>query len=517
MTLRSALQPWLLWTGILVAVTAAMRLQRENLDLAHVALIYLLVVLGASVGGSRGLGLTLACLAFLLIDYFFQPPYDTFAIGRFDWTVLITFLATAAVATELLSQARTEAREAKRRADEVDWLSRLGAETLNAPRAEDALTRIAEVIHRTLQVRACEICQWGRDGLTAGAVVGEVIPESVAEDVRRMVRVAETGRALVVRTNGEEVTGSNPGTGVDPMVFRTSDPAALFIPLQGATRVVGVLRIAGTTGVSFDAAKRSFLTALAYYTALGVERVHLVREAAHAEALRESNRMKDVLVASVSHDLRTPLTTIKALAQVAALRGDDSARVIEQEADRLSRLVADVLDLSRIKGAVVRVEPELNTAEDLVGAALAPLSPDVQGRSVNLVLDMARPALVGTFDFVQSLRIVNNLIENALRFTPRGGTVELSVVRQDHELIFTGADRGPGVAPAERERIFEPFYRPPDAPPDAGRAGLGLAIARQLAELQGGRVTYAPRPGGGSVFQLCLPAADLDQESLGES
>lgn len=332
-----------------------------------------------------------------------------------------------------------------------------------------------------------------------------------------MVRVAETGRALVVRTNGEEVTGSNPGTGVDPMVFRTSDPAALFIPLQGATRVVGVLRIAGTTGVSFDAAKRSFLTALAYYTALGVERVHLVREAAHAEALRESNRMKDVLVASVSHDLRTPLTTIKALAQVAALRGDDSARVIEQEADRLSRLVADVLDLSRIKGAVVRMEPELNTAEDLVGAALAPLSPDVQGRSVNLVLDMARPALVGTFDFVQSLRIVNNLIENALRFTPRGGTVELSVVRQDHELIFTVADRGPGVAPAERERIFEPFYRPPDAPPDAGRAGLGLAIARQLAELQGGRVTYAPRPGGGSVFQLCLPAADLDQESLGES
>ena len=434
---------WQAWALIVLGVTLVMRLLRDDLDQAHVALIYLLVVLGASVGGGRALGLTLSCVAFLLIDYFFQPPYDTLAISRFDWTVLITFLATAAVATELLAQAQGEGREARRRADEVDGLSRLGAETLNAPRAEDALARIAEVIQRTLGGRECEICLWGPAGLAAGAVAGALAPRTDL-DRERMRRVAESGRALVVSTDGIEVEGRSAGTGLDPVVFQTPDTETILIPLQGATRVVGVLRIAGTTQVVFDAPKRSFLTALSYYTALGVERVHLVAEAAHAEALREADRMKDILLASISHDLRTPLTTIKALAQDLSLRGDETARVIEQQADRLGRMVADVLDLSRIKGGVVRVSPELNTAEDLLGAALAQLPPDEESRTVQLAVDMEHPALVGTFDFVQSLRILNNLIENALRFSPPGGQVDLSVVREGESLVRRRSGAGCG-------------------------------------------------------------------------
>jgi two-component system sensor histidine kinase KdpD len=512
----SSVRPWLTWTGALVLTTVAMRLLRDNLDQVHVALVYLLVVLGASVGGSRSLGLTLACLATLLIDYFFQEPYDSLGIGRLDWTLLITFLATAVVATALLSQVRSEAAEARRRTEEVEWLSRLGAETLNAARAEDALARIAEVIQTTLQVRTCQICQWGPGGLCSGAIAGEVAGADPPGGGGRLERVARSGRALVVRTDGREIEGAGNGVGIHPGLFQISDAAAIYLPLQGATRVVGVLQIVGGPEVKFDAAQRRFLTALAYYTALGVERVYLVAEAAHAEALREADRMKDVLLASVSHDLRTPLTTIKAVAQDAALRGDEAAKVIEQQADRLGRLVANVLDLSRIKGGGVRVEPALNTAEDLLGAALAPLATAAQGRVVTLSLDLDRPALIGTFDFVQSLRVINNLIENAVRFTPPGATVELSVEREAHELVFTVADRGPGVAPAEVERIFEPFYRPAGAPPDVGRAGLGLAIARQLAELQGGSVQYQPRPGGGSLFVLRLPATDLDVASLSD-
>ena len=163
---------WMAWAVILILTTVAMRLLRDNLDQAHSVLVYLLVVLGASVGGGRALGLTLACLSFLLIDYFFQPPYDSLAIGGFDWTVLITFLATAAVATELVATARAEAKEARRRADEVDWLSRLGAETLNAPRAEDALSSIADAIHRTLEVRECDVWRWERGTLTLGGRAG---------------------------------------------------------------------------------------------------------------------------------------------------------------------------------------------------------------------------------------------------------------------------------------------------------------------------------------------------------
>ena len=277
----------------------------------------------------------------------------------------------------------------------------------------------------------------------------------------------------------------------------------------------GTMLFSAPLGV--DEAKRRFLAALAYYAALGVERVDLVAEAERVEALRQADRLRDVLLASLSHDLRTPLTTIKAVAQQAASLGDGAAAVIEEQADLLSRLVGDLLDWSRLKAGAFPVNPELNTAEDLVGAVArqcAGLSGD--GRLTTSV-DLERPVLAGSFDFLQSLRILSNLVENGLRHTPPGTSVELSVRRNENLLEFEVADRGPGVAPEERDRIFEPFYRPSSSQPDVGRAGLGLSIARRLAEVQGGSLECLPREGGGSCFRLRLPAAelrDLPEESL---
>jgi K+-sensing histidine kinase KdpD len=351
--------PWAVWIAALVIVTVVMRGVRGDIETAHVVIPYLLLVLGGSATGGRALGFTLALSGFLLIDYYFQVPYDTLAVGKpLDWVVLVAFLATAGVATQLLARAQDEAREAKRRAEEVERLS----------------------------------------------------------------RVAE-----------------------------------------------------------------------------------------HAEALREANRLKDVLLASVSHDLRTPLTTIKALAQDMAAGGDGRAAAIEEQADRLSHMVGDLLDLSRIKSGAVPIHVELNTAEDLLGAArsqFAAVPPD----RIKTAVDLSQPALTGRFDFVQSLRILGNLIENALRYSPPDAGVEIEATREGHQLLFTVADRGPGVRASEQARIFEPFYRPDGSPPDTGRAGLGLSIARNLAELQKGTLTYQPRPGGGSVFLLRLPAADIAAE-----
>jgi K+-sensing histidine kinase KdpD len=247
--------------------------------------------------------------------------------------------------------------------------------------------------------------------------------------------------------------------------------------------------------------------------ALSAERERLLVEAEHARALREADRIKDVFLASVSHDLRTPLTSIKALAQDSALRGDENATVIEEQADRLSRFVGDLLDLSRLKGAAFPVTPELNTAEDLVGATMRQVAGLLNGRKLVPHVDTSQPALLGRFDFVQSLRILNNLIENALRYAPPATTVDLIVRREDDMLVFAVGDRGPGVAPADRDHIFEPFYRESSAAPDARRAGLGLSIARRLAEIQGGTLCYEARSGGGSVFVLRLPATDLLADS----
>ncbi|HEY2805294.1 MAG TPA: ATP-binding protein [Gemmatimonadales bacterium] len=356
----------IIWGLMMLLVTVVLSENRNETDQAHVVLTYLLVVVGGSSSSGRRLGLSLAGVAFFLIDFFFQVPYDRLAIGKpLDFVILLAFLVTALVTTQLLAVARSEGAEALKRADEVATLS--------------------------------------------------------------------------------------------------------------------------------------------------LERVELMRVAQHAEALREADRLKDVVLASVSHDLRTPLTTIKALAQDSALRGDENAAVIEEQADRLSRFVGDLLDLSRLQGGAMPSRPEVNTAEDLIGAAIRQMGSLIDGRLVLPQIDKSQPALVGRFDFVQSLRILNNLLENACRYAPADTKIELDVHRDSEALVFRVCDRGPGVAPADRQRIFELFYRAGSGPPDAGRAGLGLSIARRLAELQGGALQYEPRDGGGSVFVLRLPALDVDE------
>jgi two-component system sensor histidine kinase KdpD len=218
------------------------------------------------------------------------------------------------------------------------------------------------------------------------------------------------------------------------------------------------------------------------------------------------------LLAAVSHDLRTPLTTIKALAHAVASEGDPGSRAraasIEEEADRLNRTVADLLDLSRLDAGALTVRPELNAVEDLIGATLQRVSGVTGGREIVVHPPLSAPLLVGRFDFVHALRALGNLVENALRYSPSPAPVELSFERDGDVLRISVGDRGPGIAPDEERRIFEPFYRPEGARPDVGGAGLGLAIASRLAHAQGGRVYYEPRRGGGSIFVLELPASE---------
>ncbi len=509
--------PWLFWTLVLAAVTGGMLLLRDDLDQAHVALIYLMVVLGASASAGRAVGIGLACAGFALIDFFFQPPFDTLAIGkRPDWLVLLAFLATAAVATQLLARARAEAEGARRRAEEIDRLSLLGAETLSVGRAEEALGAIAHVIRDTIGVAVCEIVVRGtaRDIEVRVTAAGHTETAGSDGGARELLAwVAANGRVAAERQDGSVFRASRPPNENVSFDLALGDARALLVPLIVHERTVGVLRLAHTQAIALDPPQRRFLAALSYYAALGIERVRLVAEAEHAEALREADQLKDALLASVSHDLRTPLTTIKALAHDIAFTGDERAAVIEQQADRLNRMVADLLELSRLNAGALPVRRELNAAEDLVGAAIQQVSGALNGREVRASIEWSEPVLVGQFDFVHSLRILVNLIENALKYSPADTPIDIEVRRTDGMLHITVADRGPGITGAERERIFDPFYRliPGVSPDDGAGAGLGLAIARRLAEAQGGSVTYADRSGGGSCFTLELPASSLEE------
>jgi two-component system sensor histidine kinase KdpD len=517
----ASLRRWIFWLALLVVVTVIFRLVRGHLDQAHVAILYLLLVLLGSGHGGRMLGLTLAALCFAFIDYYFQFPYDTLSVGGgVDWVTLVAFLATATVATNLLVRAREEAAEARLRTDEARTMSILGTETLRHPNPASALHAIVTLIQRNVDVTECTVWPWSADdGLSSQSYTStRDVPDTAPRDATAAVGSPDTSAFLStavndapqgVRANGELLTARSSSVEAISALL-ASAPVALLVPLRIDQRVVGVVAISNDGPLRLDAAQERLLTALSYYAAVAIERDNLAVAASHAAALREANRLKDIVLASVSHDLRTPLTTIKALAQTGAMQGNALDVIIEEQADRLTRLVDDLLELSRLRGHELPMDLQTNTAEDLIGAAVRQTQGILNGKRIQVQLDLNERALTGRFDFVHALRSLGNLLENAVRYTPDSGVIDLAATRDGRWLRISVADRGPGVPASESAAIFELFYRRAGGQPDTGHAGMGLAIALQLAEAQEGTVSHAPREGGGSIFTLVLPTEDID-------
>jgi two-component system sensor histidine kinase KdpD len=497
------------WLLVAAITTLVLLLFREHLDKTHLALAYLLVVLGASAqaGGHTGFVLSITC--FLCFNFFLLPPYYTLRLNDpLDWAVLGAFLLTGTVASRLLARAQQEAQAARQRAAEVDRFAQLGAESLNAPGAGAALDAIAHALRSELQVAGCEIYTVGADGAYQRAGSSPTDSGAAPGDEGVLRASLERGVVVVERADGSlHIATSAEGDGT--MTLAGQEGArAIVLPLFVRGNAVGVLRLTASDGFSLDERQARFLAAMTYYAALGLERARLSAEAERAQGLREADRLKDALLASVSHDLRTPLTTIKALAaEMREQQADERAYVIEEEADRLNRLVTDVLDLSRIRAGALHPNAELIAAEDLLGAALQRLSGRTGYERIQPVIEDGGEILVGRFDFLQSLRVLVNLIENALLHAPPETAVIVRVSSSGDTIVFSVEDEGPGIAPEQRERIFLPFETGAGA--RAGGAGLGLAIARQLAEGQQGALHLSERPRGGSIFTLELPRATL--------
>jgi two-component system sensor histidine kinase KdpD len=478
---------WIAWFALLAVATAGMIAIRTRLNQAHVALAYLLVVQGGSARGGRPLGIALAGAAFVCFDLFFLPPYGTFVIqDPLNWLILAAFLGTSVLSAQLLYRAQSEASLARQRAEEIDRFAALGAETLNVARAEDALTAIVNVIRTTLPVDECDVF---------------TLATLSARNDKLVAWVAAEGEGAVEHVDGT----TRVGIALDGLGRTGDDDAptrAILRPLQVRGNTVGVLRVARATGLVLTPEHRRILDALSYYAALGVERVRLVAEAERATVLQEAHKAKDAVLASVSHDLRTPLTTIKGLAHELARDGDDRASIIEDEADRLNAFVAQILDLSRIASGAAVSDVQPNEAEDLLGAAAQRVAGQLGSHELRIHVDRDGPLLFGRFDFAQTLRALVNLIENAAKYSPPNAPIDLAARRNGAWLEFSVGDRGPGVRADERDRIFEPFYRPAGTLPDVAGSGLGLSIARGIAEAQGGAIVVDEREGGGSVFTL---------------
>ncbi len=510
---HSRLGRWLVWLGILAATTVLLLLVRGSLDKAHISLAFLLVVLVGSAAEGRAIGIALAAVAFVVFNWFFLRPYNTLVIADpLDWLVLVAFLITGVVAAQLLERQRRATATAQHRADEIDRLATLGAETLNAPRAEDALDAIASVIRDAMSADRCSIFQW-QDSSGLHLAGSSPASSDAGEHAELLTYTVEHGEMAAERADGtltilgrtllRQASDQAPGT-------LLADLRALGIPLGVRGRVVGALRLSSARPFDLSDDQRRVLSALSYYAALGVERVRLTGVEEETSSLRRADLLKDALLAAVSHDLRTPLTAIKGIANEVWRGGDPlRAHAIEEEADRLNAMVTDLLELSQLNAGVLRLAVEVNVVDDVVGAALEWVeSAHGDGRiEVNVAND--GDILVGRFDFMHTMRALTNLLENALKYSPAGATVHVDVRRHDDRLRFRVTDAGPGVTTGDETRIFEPFYRGANVPADVRGTGLGLAIARQLVEAQRGTLTYEPRPGGGSQFIMDLPAATL--------
>ncbi len=509
------------WLALLAAVTVVLVIGRGHIDKVHAALGYLLVVLVASSRSGRGWGLATAVLAFLCFDFFLVPPYLSLSVEHQpDWIVLGSFLITGIVAAQLFDRAKREAREAQARTEEVDRFSVVGAEALNGGRAEQGPEALARILRETLQVKRCEIYLFeapdklrlvasATGGGGAGADFGGM-PES--PDGTDLLHYVARYRALAVQRPTGDVHVEPSDGHLSKLLAELPGSLVTLIPLTVRERTVGVVSLVGG-GRPLDAAQIRFVEALAYYAALGVERVRLVAQEERAGALREADRLKDALLAAVSHELRTPLTTIKAVAHELRSR-EEGAAVIEAEADRLNRFVADLLDLSRLDSGSVTMRPEIVPADDLIGAALRQLSAGAAACDIRAQVPPNR-ILFCRIDFVLAQRCLVNILENAVRYCARG-PVQVTAALEGSMVMFAVADCGPGVPDDEVELVFESFYRGRGVPAGSG-TGLGLSIARRLARAQGGDVRYAPRPGGGSIFTLALPAADVPEDASAEA
>lgn len=502
---------WLLWLGLLVVTAFVLLLARERLDKAHVALAFLLIVLVGSAADGRALGITLSGVAFIAFNWFFLRPFNTFIVADpLDWLVLLAFLTTGIVAAELLERQRRATESAQRRVEEIDRLAILGAETLKAPRAEDALDAIASVIREAMAVERCAIFFSAPEtGLRmAGRSPAD---DRASESSVLLAYTIEHAEPAAERADGTlTILGDVVGPASTEHTLVLSDLRALGIPLSVRGRVVGALRLSSSEPFAVSTDQRRVLRALSYYAALGVERVRLAGAEEEAESLRRADSLKDALLAAVSHDLRTPLTAIKGIANEVWTGGDPlRAQAIEEEADRMNEMVSDLLDLSQLNAGVLRLAVEVNVVDDVVGAALERVESAHGGGRIDVHVTNDGEILAGRFDFTHTMRALTNLLENALKYSPAEALIRLDVTRVGDRLRFAVDDRGAGVPFGDEERIFEPFYRASTIADGVRGTGLGLTIARQLIEAQHGALSYERPIGGGSRFVIDLPSADI--------
>jgi two-component system, OmpR family, sensor histidine kinase KdpD len=496
------LREWLLSVGGIAAATLVATLMFRHFTLVDLAMVYLLgIVLVASQVG-RGPTLLATLLGVAAFDFFFIPPFYTFTVNdvRYFVTFAVMFFV-AFVISRLTLRVREQAESARQRERRTAALYNLSRELAHEVGREQLS---ASAVRHLSEVFACQ------------AVV--LVP-----DARGNLAVPATGAHTYALDQRELSVAqwtydhrAKAGLGTDTL----PGAKALYLPLVAAGKTIGVVGILPGSSVPLFAPEQVHaMESFANQAAMALERAALAEEAQQARLQVETETLRSTLLSSVSHDLRTPLAAITGAGTTLLQSGDrlseenrrELTQTVVEEAAHLNRIIRNVLDMTRLESGGVQVNREWQSLEEIVGAVTARMTGQFRDHPLAIALPPDLPLV--PCDGLLIEQVLRNLLENAVKYTPVGTHIALSVVAGEGKVQVTVADEGPGIPAEETERIFEKFVRGKYA---AGGVGLGLAICRGIVLAHGGRIWAENRPAGGAAFTFTLPTGEapppLEQE-----
>ncbi|MBI5846362.1 MAG: sensor histidine kinase KdpD [Nitrospirae bacterium] len=482
---------WLFSLGVVGACTGLSFLMAPYFEVVDLAMVYLLGVVIVAGRTDRGPSLIAALFSVAAFDFFFIPPYYTFAVGDVRYIVTFVVMFTIAfIISRLTHRIRDQA---------------------NASRQREKRTAAMYSLSRKF------VHERGIEKLSAIAIkhISEVFSSRViilVPDERGKLVIPVTGPDTFALDDKEQSVAQwtfdhrqNAGLGTDTL----AGSRALYVPLVAASKTVGIIGVLPNSPQSFfDQEQIHALESFANQAAMAIERAFLSEEAQQALLRAEKETLRNTMLSSVSHDIRTPLAAITGAAttllqQDAVLdqhNRQELTQTIAEEADHLNQIIRNVLDMTRLESRAITIKKEWQSLEEIVGVVLNRLTERLKDRHVAVALPGDLPLV--PFDPLLIEQVLMNLFDNVLKYTPSGTPLEISASVGESDVTIELADRGPGLPQGGEEHIFEKFVR---GSSPGGGIGLGLAICRAIVAAHGGSIWAENRIGGGAAFRFTLP------------
>ncbi len=485
-----------------------------------VALSYLLIVLIVASREGHGPSIFASLISTFCFNFFFLPPPFTITVADpHNWVALTSFLITAIVASQLWSTAQSRTQEAVKSREDIWKLYQLSRTSMANLDPETLISSIARKVQDVFHVGYCAVFESDDKDEWQLLSIASSVDDSLTPSFATIKEVSLTGKLESFRRGPRKAENGYRSEGARNKT--TPGSAITYLPLQVGTGSIGVI-ILGSAKL-----EEKTMEAIAGLVAWTLERARILQEISHTEALKQSNELKAALLASVSHDLRTPLTSIRASVD-SLLHGEvnwdkDALRefhlIISEEVARLTRLVENLLAMARIEAGELRLSKKWESVYEVCHNVLDRCATAIRHHQVSVECNESLPVVM--IDSRLIAEALSNLIENAAKYSPPGCEIFLKAVMKSDYLVISVTDQGSGVSSQDTNHLFEKFYRGTH-PQQNGGTGMGLAIAKGIIEAHDGRIWAESLPGKGATFAFSLlvdhkPSSEADPPEAGNA